>query len=1170
MSENRKECDVCGTLNSPEAIECKNCGNEIGNHDEEYAVLNALKQISGVGSSRAKNIVEAGYSEMDELDDIGIENIASIEGIGESIASDIVETIEETKEEGGLYLCDECGAFVGKDADRCSNCGAVMEEVEEEEEGVDSSDIKEDTPEEKEEDSLFLCSNCGSFIGSGTSVCQHCGARMEDVEEGTEDEKPEGMDKPKPEEMDSEDMDEEEEGLFLCTNCGAFVSVSSTECPHCGYTLDEVEKDEVEQEVGEDIGPEESETIEKEPDELEPEVSLEDEIEDGVKVSEYTDDVNEDIEKELEREMQTVEEELEMEDENEDISEDGVEKENGWEVQDESSLYSEDPDVVGLEESLEEDIEETFTSDEEQLEDELEVEEITSSTVDAVPVGDDVKICGNCGWISDGSVDECPMCEYEFSEEPVESELESPKKIETSDESIDEDVKTIRRAFGISEESDGIEKKEEDDLLDRENDVEICTVCGAFLTKDSDRCSVCGSLTSETPELDTLEEEPHIDYTEDQISICDACGAFVREDKERCSICGSDMELARKDIDEEEVQTPKDQDETLGRFFGENISAEDKGIPEDDEEVEIYLCNRCGAIVSSDAEVCSICHSDLSESGVETEEEYVSRDVSKTEEEFELERPELEEAGESKIGDESPPTIHEEASTEIEKESSEFDVELNQEIETLLTDIYQEQTEKEGVGERTDSKFEGEYEESDLEEALEELDRDVLSADKEDKEGSEKDEWMECPICNSHVSVDSDYCTVCENPLGEGEKGYDKDKEIIKVTESGPTVAATPKEVESDSTMASDSHPAFKGVKKQSQKNDFVESHIESSLKNVLYKAKDYEVPISSLSLLAFGGVYLTTYRTSNFTYFAEIGLVLIALFFGLGILTVFVFKDEMLSYSLLGFMGYITGIFISSLVPISRYILGLNLPILASAGMIASALGLFWILENRLPKKFHYYMLWFSGISVLFVALLTMMVYPVQLSLFEYPIILPLGFGSTMVVGGTAIWYKETDKTYEAAPSRSPGWKISSYNNTKGYFEDTNKTCPVSNEEAIPHYSKGIASCSIGEYDDAIKKFKKALELEGDNEAIWNNLGTAYSRLGDQDKARECLRQALDQDETYAIAWNNLGNANFRCGNYSDALDCYDKALKIEENYRDAKLNKSQVLIKLSKVEES
>jgi len=94
-----------------------------------------------------------------------------------------------------------------------------------------------DTDEEGELSSgIYLCPECGAFISQNARDCSMCGAELV---EGDEDEE---LPEPEPGEV-PEDADAG--ALFLCPECGAFMGEDSDECPVCGVVL-EMEEDEEE------------------------------------------------------------------------------------------------------------------------------------------------------------------------------------------------------------------------------------------------------------------------------------------------------------------------------------------------------------------------------------------------------------------------------------------------------------------------------------------------------------------------------------------------------------------------------------------------------------------------------------------------------------------------------------------------------------------------------------------------------------------------------------------------------------------------------------------------------------------------------------------------------------------------------------------------------------
>ena len=52
---------------------------------------------------------------------------------------------------------------------------------------------------------------------------------------------------------------------------------------------------------------------------------------------------------------------------------------------------------------------------------------------------------------------------------------------------------------------------------------------------------------------------------------------------------------------------------------------------------------------------------------------------------------------------------------------------------------------------------------------------------------------------------------------------------------------------------------------------------------------------------------------------------------------------------------------------------------------------------------------------------------------------------------------------------------------------------------------NKGLALNSLGKYDEAIKCYDKAIEIDPDDADTWNNKGLALNSLGNDDEAKKC-----------------------------------------------------------------
>ncbi len=1141
MSEETLKCPVCGNMNTSPSRECKVCFSSLVEMDEkERSILKALQHISGVGRQKAQKILDSGITSLNQLEKADLDSFLRVDGIGEATAQDILETIEGSKkEDGGLYLCGECGAFVGENSTSCPNCGIGMEEEVDEEPHIDDeSQIQDNITEDTEEgDSLYLCGNCGSFISDTLLQCPFCGADLEDEKEETS------------ETVDGSFMaqggleqDGEEGELYLCTNCGSFVSESSDICTSCGFSF----SDEV---VSTDVTPKEAD--DKKIDELKREQEME------LKPEEPFIDIEEDI--------------------------------------------SEEPEVDDS------DIEELDKEIEEALEKELGM---SASTIRALSLGGNIKLCSNCGRICEEGEETCPLCSFSFDEGVVE--VEPTPDVGGMD--LFKAKETLMKALDLEEVS-------EVEFTDEKTGLDICTLCGAFLKEDNERCPICGCLTSETPELDIDFDDQDIGlaYTDDTIYICDACGAFVDSFMKKCTICGSELEYARRRVDKESIDKEEDiTHEAVEAFFGSTSGLElDKEL----KEKEVSFCHFCGAMVSQDVDRCSICLSPkkdgLDQFGLDYSKKHISVEkrsdhVRKTiQSDRDLEAIadildsdlDLEELYEEEISDDlidkelgldeeeiSDDLIDKELGLDEEEISDDLiDKELGLEGETTEDILVSNEIAKEdeyGIEDREleaivdalstdediyeqgfEEQFTNESEDFDVHDVLDEISEMVKAKTITPhiitkKTYDHEDEWKRCPICDSFVDEDSEVCGVCNHCFSD--RLEDDIKTISKVDHDDL------EEIDTDwiDEVLEDDHRKKKPVLLKKSKPEAS----EGMLRNTLDRFKEYEVPLSSLSLLAFGGFSLYSYGDYGLQHITNIALLIISIFFGLGLFTLLMLKDDFLKDSFYGLIGYSVALSMAAFVPINTCFLDTPLPSIANIGLLGIAVGIFWILDFKIHHEYRYYIIWFFGILLLLIVLLSVNIASITtFSELAYPLIMTMGLGTVLVFGGTANWYRQVsgeDEVYRHMETGHRHLILGDYEDALVSFERANELTDDDSDETIleyPYYSKGVAQCSMGMYEEAIETFEELVTIAPEGVCTWNNLGIAYSRVGDQPKAIKCLKRAIDIDPSYEISWNNLGNTMYRAKRYSKALECYDKALDLNTGYRDARLNKSQVMVKLA-----
>jgi len=72
-----------------------------------------------------------------------------------------------------------------------------------------------------------------------------------------------------------------------------------------------------------------------------------------------------------------------------------------------------------------------------------------------------------------------------------------------------------------------------------------------------------------------------------------------------------------------------------------------------------------------------------------------------------------------------------------------------------------------------------------------------------------------------------------------------------------------------------------------------------------------------------------------------------------------------------------------------------------------------------------------------------------------------------------------------------------------------------------------------------------------------YNNRGLTYSKLGNYEDAIADYTRAIRIDPDYANAYGNRGVAYNELGNYKDAIDDYTKAIRIDPDYASAYKNR-------------
>src|SRR3989442_13556033 len=82
----------------------------------------------------------------------------------------------------------------------------------------------------------------------------------------------------------------------------------------------------------------------------------------------------------------------------------------------------------------------------------------------------------------------------------------------------------------------------------------------------------------------------------------------------------------------------------------------------------------------------------------------------------------------------------------------------------------------------------------------------------------------------------------------------------------------------------------------------------------------------------------------------------------------------------------------------------------------------------------------------------------------------------------------------------------------------------------------------------------------------MWSTGGVPLDGLGQHEDAIDAYTRAMQRSTTYEIAAYNLGNAFAQLGQFEEAVVAYDRALAIKPVYADALYDKALVLARMGR----
>ena len=112
----------------------------------------------------------------------------------------------------------------------------------------------------------------------------------------------------------------------------------------------------------------------------------------------------------------------------------------------------------------------------------------------------------------------------------------------------------------------------------------------------------------------------------------------------------------------------------------------------------------------------------------------------------------------------------------------------------------------------------------------------------------------------------------------------------------------------------------------------------------------------------------------------------------------------------------------------------------------------------------------------------------------------------------------------------------------------------------AIAYYNRGCVNTKLGESERAIADYSKAIELKPDLAEAYNNRGYTYKKIGESEKAIADYSKAIELKPDLAEVYNNRGNAYDRLGESEKAIADCSKAIELKPDYANAYNNRGKI----------
>jgi len=127
------------------------------------------------------------------------------------------------------------------------------------------------------------------------------------------------------------------------------------------------------------------------------------------------------------------------------------------------------------------------------------------------------------------------------------------------------------------------------------------------------------------------------------------------------------------------------------------------------------------------------------------------------------------------------------------------------------------------------------------------------------------------------------------------------------------------------------------------------------------------------------------------------------------------------------------------------------------------------------------------------------------------------------------------------------------------------NKAIEMDSCNSLYWSNKGYTLYTLGRYEEAIECYDRVLSIAPEDDVIWTERGLALYELGRDEEALESFNNALAINPDYETAWTGKGLALYKLGRYEEALESFNNALALNPDYEDALKGKEAALAGLN-----